>query len=555
MQIKRFSISAKLGLGFGILTISVIISSFMTYITLEQNRKTISDIANIYVPSVSYLQALNHIITDSKLLIKTWVYIDKKDSTPDKIRLQKIHSHGFPELRDTLIEFSKKWSPDSQKMLKDICTNISDTLFEKHKYIMQQLSTFENYNDASVFFEINFLMDEADGEVMILTKSLLENLEHIIKQQEQNVAAGKSLMEASLDKFNRLVVLLGLSLMLLAILLASAITRVIVKPLKILQEAANDLQSGNLDIKVNIKTHDEIENLADAFNQMTVGLKTSSDNLKESNRKLAEERENLEDANQKITSSIQYASRIQNAILPSPKLLEEIIPNSFILYKPKDIVSGDFYFIRKIDNNLLITVADCTGHGVPGAFMSMLGYSLINEIVRRREITQANQVLNHLREAIITSLHQEDKSNETKDGMDIAFCEIDLQTYQMQFAGAYNPMYICRKDNETGDSYQLIELKADKMPIGYFYGQKRSFTNNEFQLIKGDTLYLFSDGYIDQIGGDYGRKFMKARFKEMLLSIQHKTLAEQKEYIDDKLCKWKDKYEQVDDIIVTGFRI
>lgn len=260
------------------------------------------------------------------------------------------------------------------------------------------------------------------------------------------------------------------------------------------------------------------------------------------------QRDEISEKNRNITDSIEYASRIQKAILPSDKYADEILPEHFILFHPRDIVSGDFYWMTKKDNLVVVIAADCTGHGVPGAFMSMLGVSFLNEIVNKHEITTANVILNQLRADVKNTLDQTGKEGEAKDGMDIALCIVDMEKMKMQFAGAYNPLYLIR-DGE------LIQVKADRMPIGIYIKEKESFTNHEVDIQKGDTFYIFSDGYVDQFGGERGDKLKSKRFKEILLSIQDKNMLEQKQILDKELYDWMGDIEQVDDIIVLGVRI
>ena len=249
-----------------------------------------------------------------------------------------------------------------------------------------------------------------------------------------------------------------------------------------------------------------------------------------------------------ITDSIEYASRIQTAILPPGDYISKIIPEHFILYKPRDIVSGDFYWITHKDGKIVIAAVDCTGHGVPGAFMSMLGFAFLNEIVNKETELKANSILNQLRDYVKASLHQTGKEGEAKDGMDIALCIIDPDNFKMQYSGAYNPLYLIRNQ-------EFISLKADRMPIGIHIIEKGSFTNHEIDIQKGDIVYIFTDGYIDQFGGPKSRKFKLKPFKELLISIKDKPMSEQKEILETEFAKWKGNHEQIDDVLVMGIKI
>jgi len=253
-----------------------------------------------------------------------------------------------------------------------------------------------------------------------------------------------------------------------------------------------------------------------------------------------------------MTDSIHYASRIQNAILPPEQYFHEILNDVFILIKPRDIVSGDFYWIKQVNQYVILAAADCTGHGVPGAFMSMLGVSYLNEIVNRREITQANQVLNELRKQIRNSLRQHGQPEESKDGIDMALCVIDEKNRVLQYAGANNPIYLIRDNNGTPE---LKEFKADRMPLGYYQGRFKPFTNNDIHLEFGDMFYLFSDGFIDQKGGEEGRKYLSKNFKKLLLEIHQEPLQDQKQILETTITNWMGEIPQIDDILIIGVRV
>lgn len=274
--------------------------------------------------------------------------------------------------------------------------------------------------------------------------------------------------------------------------------------------------------------------------------------LEKQSQELKEQREELMLQKEEIISSINYAKRIQSAILPPEVYINELLNENFILYLPKDIISGDFYWIKQVKNYIILTSADCTGHGVPAAFMSMLGISCLNEIVQSREFTHANQILNELRKEIKHSLRQTGKKEEMRDGMDIALCVIDSKNNIMQYSGAHNPLYII--SNNNGNS-EIKEIKADPMPVGIHFLGDKSFTNHEVQLEIGDTFYIFSDGFIDQIGGENNHRFTSERFKKLLVTIYDQPLYEQKEILEKTLKDWMGAHPQTDDILVIGVRV
>ena len=267
--------------------------------------------------------------------------------------------------------------------------------------------------------------------------------------------------------------------------------------------------------------------------------------LHRSNQILNRQKLIIQEKTDKIESSIRYAKRIQEAILPTQEILDEITPESFIYYKAKDIVSGDFYWFGKLENKSIIAAVDCTGHGVPGAFMSMIGNTILNKLIFENKYSEPAQILFELRKEVIQTL----SSSNQKDGMDIALCTIDIEKMKLEFSGAHNSLYIVR-DKE------LTELKANRMPIGkYFNTDKMEFYNHEFDLQESDMLYLFTDGYTDQFGKETDRKFTKKRLKELLVSIAHLPVEKQEKNIAEVMGNWKQDLEQLDDMLLIGIRI
>jgi tetratricopeptide (TPR) repeat protein len=256
----------------------------------------------------------------------------------------------------------------------------------------------------------------------------------------------------------------------------------------------------------------------------------------------------IEQQKMHITDSIAYAQFIQNAVLPSSDYTNDILGEHFILFKPKDIVSGDFFWTTRLNNWVVVAVADCTGHGVPGAFMSLLGISFLKEIVTNRKISDAGRVLDLLRESIIEALQQKGKSGDQKDGMDIALCMLNFETSELQFAGANNPLLVV-----TGQK-EFQRINPDLQPVSIHFIMK-PFTTKTLTLKKGDCIYLATDGYQDQIGGNENKKFMGRSLKEQLLDISHNPMVKQKEILDKTFVNWMGHNEQIDDVTILGIRI
>lgn len=251
----------------------------------------------------------------------------------------------------------------------------------------------------------------------------------------------------------------------------------------------------------------------------------------------------LEEKNQEIMDSITYAKRIQSAILPAAKVVKEYLKESFILYKPKDVVAGDFYWMEHKDGKVLFAAADCTGHGVPGAMVSVVCNNALNRSVREHGLTDPGEILNKTREIVVAEFEKSEE--DVKDGMDIALCS--LEGMKLQYAGAHNPLWIIRNG-------EIIETKANKQPIGQF-DNPEPYTTHSFDLEQGDSIYIFSDGYVDQFGGEKGKKFKSKAFRELLLSIQDKPMEEQKKEIDEAFEKWKGDLDQIDDVCVIGVKV
>ncbi|MCF6183802.1 MAG: SpoIIE family protein phosphatase [Bacteroidales bacterium] len=278
------------------------------------------------------------------------------------------------------------------------------------------------------------------------------------------------------------------------------------------------------------------------------------------------QRKKIELQNDEIMQSIRYASRIQEAILPDINKLPENLKH-FIFYKPKDIVSGDFYWFAQHYNKTVIVAGDCTGHGVPGAFMSVLGISSLNDIINETEQElKSGEILDILKDKIITSLKQDAEDAISVSGIDLSIIILDTKTNEIQFSGAKNPIFIVKnkknlRDFENSDytitdseNHILFHFKPDKMHIG-LHPIIQPFKTQNIKLEKDDTIYMFSDGFVDQMGGVKGKKLMNKRFKNMILNIQNKSMKEQKDIVERFFYQWKGNYEQTDDVILIGIKI
>jgi phosphoserine phosphatase RsbU/P len=374
-------------------------------------------------------------------------------------------------------------------------------------------------------------------------------------------------------------VFFGITMFIVIILLYRK-TRVITDPIKNLVESVNRITDGHLTERAEITGNNEIASLSEQFNRMIeqlesyyyeleekVRLRTAEilsqkeeieaqrdaiqeqrNVLSEINSSLQKAYSEIEEQKKHIEDSIHYARRIQNAILPPDDYVKKLIPQSFILYKPKDIVSGDFYWLAEKKSKVFVAAVDCTGHGVPGAFMSIVGNNQLNYAVNVRGITRPSEILDSINEGVTKTLRQTRLSTSVRDGMDMSLISIDKSTSTLEYAGAFNPLLIVR-DN------QLIKLEPNKFAVGGYMGEKlHVFSNQVFKYQKDDMLYMFSDGYSDQFGGESDSKFMIKRFRELLLRIHHESIEDQKDILEFTHTEWRGHTYQVDDILVIGIR-
>lgn len=591
----RFTIGRRIGLGFGILICLTIAAFVLTQVTLNKSRRINDEITNVITPSVEALEELNLKIVRSKMFITSWAYIQSPDNI-DKQKLRKLTNQEYPALKGRIQELSSHWSTEEQQTIAAIFSLI-ESLFSDHKEIMTQLNSFESYEDPTIVFLTRNTVEE--GDVDYKTKLILENLSKLITEHHERAGRGSVDMLKSFSLLQFVVRSLGITLLVGGIFIAFFTVSSIVKPISKLKKILLLMGKGVVPEEKIKYRNDEIGEMSLALNDLIEGVKRTRvfanevgsgnfdweyqplsdkdtlglalikmrDDLRENERFLERkveertaevvkqkeeieiQRKKLEYLYNQVTDSIKYAKRIQEAILPPDSVVKKLLPDSFILYKPKDIVSGDFYWLEKNGNKAYFAAVDCTGHGVPGAFMSIVGYNLLKHIVYKMQESEPATILDHLNAGVSETLHQGLDESSTKDGMDIALCSIDYQKNELEYAGAYNSLYLIR-DN------QLTEIKADKFPIGMYVGEDRKkYTNHKVKLQKGDTIYIFSDGYVDQFGGSKGKKFMAKQFRQLLLEMNSLSMEEQKKQLDNSIEDWRGNQEQVDDILVIGVQI
>jgi serine phosphatase RsbU (regulator of sigma subunit) len=394
--------------------------------------------------------------------------------------------------------------------------------------------------------------------IYIVANDSIKNIESVQKMADLRTEYEVGKKQAEVDALEKIkvrntIIIIGLGIiLLLAIGLVTSHYRNLKRSRQLtlaLEERRIILENQSTELK---EKNDKILSANEELTVLNEAISKQNLQILEANEELTVLNEAISKQKNEILDSITYAKKIQAAMLPPEQYFHEILNDAFILFKPRDIVSGDFYWIKHVNQYVILAAADCTGHGVPGAFMSMLGMSYLNEIVHRREVTQANQVLNELRRQIRNSLRQHGEAEESKDGIDMALCVIDEKNKTLQYSGANNPLYLIRDHNGAPE---LKEFKADRMPLGYYQGTFKTFTNQDIQLEYGDVFYLFSDGFVDQKGGRDSKKFMSRRFKNLLLKIHQEPMRDQKNILDKTITDWMGDHSQIDDILVIGVRV
>ncbi len=462
----------------------------------------------------------------------------------------------------------------------------ADKWVNKTKETLNKISQkYRNIKKIDLFIDadtpFSLISSEVDSENIKFIKGIFEtldtNLSKVIKtevegkfierefipmKRQNTTLYEKALIEIIADRTDLHVeqrndILQNIAIFLVTIVLVIFLiyqkTRVITSPIKKLLDNVNRITQGDLSERATVEGNNEITKLSVKFNSMVERLQTLYNNLEQKvNERTADlnaKKNELEEQKKDIEDSIRYAKRIQNAILPPMDYVTNLFPDSFIYYQSKDIVSGDFYWVNEIEGKSLMAVVDCTGHGVPGAFMSIIGNDQLNHTISKGKHKVPGEILNSLNEGVTQLLRQTKGNTNVKDGMDLSLISIDYKTLELNYAGAYNSIYIIR-------SKELIEIKANKFPIGGFLNDDLdTFDNIKFQLEKNDMIYMFSDGYADQFGGPKNKKFKSRNMKNLMIEISEKDCAEQRKILNEKITDWMQNEEQVDDILVSGIKV
>jgi serine phosphatase RsbU (regulator of sigma subunit) len=410
-------------------------------------------------------------------------------------------------------------------------------LINNNKREIVAVSNIEHDMIQQVFERYNKLPDDLNP---LIIKEIKESFDPIISESAKNISGNKCLL-APLKNDEQYMGIIGLTLD----KGREKDKEIYTDFIKAVSSSLSIIISRERHIREKNKQQKQQEILNQQLFAQNLELESKNIKIEKVTSKLKEQNDKIEKVNKNMTASIEYAKYIQSALLPSDRNLKELIPEHFVFYRPKDVVSGDFYFVKKVKNFIVIAVGDCTGHGVAGALLSALSISILNDGTKRPETYTPDYTLELLRGKIKNTFKQ--FGSENHNGLDISLCTYDTKTKLMQYSGAFNPLVIIRNG-------ELIEYSATRNPIGFYPVEKR-FTNNEIQMQDGDLVYLFSDGYYDQIGGPKRKKLTKKKFKNMLLEIQDFKLNEQKRILEETFDNRKGDNNQVDDVTVLGLQL
>ncbi len=590
----RFSISHKIGVGFGLFIVVVAVFIYLTNKTLAESREINRRINEIYAPSVKILEELDNNIIRAQQLMKNWSIVQRREDDHERVDAIEICEKSIPRQLQEIDEYSKLWSRELSTHKNAMFIHVRELMLA-YEEVRNLLYDFDSYADP-----LNQIMAESlfieGGTITSALAAAREELKLINAAQRDTMAAEIGRMDDSFEKLSLLLACIAIVVIVVGAIIGVLTSRSIVKPVNALKARLLNLSKGIYSVHSTKAGNDEIGDMVNAVERLVsnfektkeFSLNVGAGNFKVDYAPLSEhdelgkallqmrddlasyrhemeekvssqtveirnQKEEVELQREKVTelytdlqSSIYYAKRLQQTILPSDSFIKDMFHDSFVFFRPKATVSGDFYWFVSKGTKRMVAAADCTGHGVPGAFMSLVAHNVLNQATK--VYSKPSQVLNSANRLSAVAMRAESGEHFMKDGMDIALCTIDSETLELEFSGAQNPVYIIR-DSE------LILFDGDPFSIGTYVNGEREFTNHTFQLKKSDRIYLFSDGYADQFGGPAGKKFMRKKFRDLILRISPLAMQDQRLMLESTIDQWRGDNEQVDDILVIGIKV
>ena len=582
----KFTIGRRIGIGFAIFIIGTMVAFILTIITLNDSKTRTETVVSQITPSVADLKEINLLLQRSHTDISKWFYNKSFNDIEFRKEIKRIIEKDYPTKKNHLIVLSAIWTPNENQKLKVLFNQIESLFVIYQEEIMDQLSTADAYEDPNIYMMARLPFEDSETSIQAIYK----NLNDLISIKQKFAELEIKTMFSSLDFLKRFVQLLGITLVIGGVLIAFFTTRSITKPIQILKKMLLSMGLGILPKERITESRDEIGEMGKALNDLIQSMQHTTDfayetgkgnfeatyiplskddslgqallkmreGLAESERILEQkvierteevvrQRHIVEEKHKEITDSINYAERIQRSFLASKDLLDENLKDHFVFFKPKDVVSGDFYFAEKLtNNNFLLATADSTGHGVPGAIMSLLNITSLEKAIENQD--QPSDILNTTRKIIIERLKKDGSVEGGKDGMDCSVICFDFKKKKIIVSAANNPVWIVR-GSET------IEIKPDKMPVGKHDKQDVSFTQQTIDIKKGDVIYTLTDGFSDQFGGSLGKKFMSKKLRELLSKNAHLPMEEQRTILENTFISWVGDLEQIDDVTLIGVRV
>jgi serine phosphatase RsbU (regulator of sigma subunit) len=594
------SIGKRIWFGFGILILLTLIVLFLTNKSANLSKRIYNDISETYNPSVKKLNELSFKLEQSKILINYSAYVESKSDQQEKQLFRKIIGIEIPRIKSELDTLATKWEKQDVDQ-KLVIYNQIDELFKEYEQIQGMLPDFASYQEmGGMQWFLARDLTEDGGPIYTRVLELTHDLDRLIESQRRKEQLALSEMVGAFATLKFYSTYIGGFLIIAGLIIGLLTAKSIVTPVQRLKEKlfmmsrgvlpgvetriasdeigqmtvalnnliqgqeriklfVNSIGSGDFNVNYDplsaddelapdfIKTRDALaEN--ERITEMKITQRTKE--LEEKNRQINEQSKRVITLYKDLRDSIEYAKRLQDSILPTQEQLKKAFPSSFVLYQPKDIVSGDFYWISTKGSKVYVASIDCTGHGVPGAFMSLIGHNSLNIALEEADSNDPGSVLSHLNVLATNSLNRNKGNTTVRDGMDAALCIWDKVDNTVSFAGAMRPL-VYYKDGEMG------RLKGDRVSVGGQDTINHKFSSESIQLSKGDTFYVFSDGYPDQFGGETvnGKKYKLSRFLNDLGAIQPFNMEQQREQMRVNIRTWQGNHPQVDDILVIGVKI
>ena len=606
----RWNIAWRMGLGFGIFIMAVAVLFVFTRATLTQSSELAEEVDEALVPSLEALEDMDQTLAESRVYISHWLTRQSRADDEEKRALRQLVNTSFPQHIATLKSLEGAWSPAAKAHL-DTLRLETDALGLLYGEIMRLLPDFRSYDNPIAYMQAqDYAMEGA--ELQTYTARVKARLARLTATQNSALRARTARMEELGVQLTMYAGRVAWVVVVLGIALGVIVTRSIVQPMKELKRALLHMGRGVLpDRKVRV-TSDEIGDMAIAVNRLAEGLARTqrfsqevgggdfdtpyeplSDDdalgkallqmrsslaanerelegkVEERTEELAQQKARAEEILSDLQDSISYALRIQQAILPSEQERKEVIYDSAVFYQPRDVVSGDFYWFKSVGSRRMFAAIDCTGHGVPGAFLSLVGHNALDRVTK--VYTEPHKVLDKLNEHVLMLLRQDVRTEASipaellrdlalpvehlpstymggQDGMDLAMVAINWEHMTVEFAGANNPLFLVRDG-------QLQEFKPDKFAICSFEPGAKNYEVQKLNVQSGDTLFLATDGFVDQFGGPKGKKFMRRRFRELLVETASLPVSEHEAHLRAKFEDWRGDEEQVDDVLVVSMRV